>query len=97
MIKKLKRQVKFLKNQNASLRSGKLPEAVKNRVVTEKLKGKFTPAQISQIIKPQKRCTKWTDEDYNLGYKFRFMPRKQYNSLRKKHNFPLPGISTITI
>ena len=97
MIKKLQRQVQLLKNQNASLRSGKLPEVVKNRVVTEKLKGKFTPAQISQIIskKPQKRCMKWKEEDYNLGYKFRFLPRKQYNALRKQHSFPLPGISTI--
>ena len=97
LIKKLKHQVQLLKNQNASLRSGNLPEAVKNRVVAEKLKGKFTPAQISQIIskKTKKRCMKWKEEDYNLGYKFRFLPKKQYNALRKKHNFPLPGISTI--
>ena len=97
LIKKLRHQVQLLKNQNASLRSGKLPEVVKNRVVTEKLKGKFTPAQISQIIskKTQKKCMKWTEEDYNLGYKYRFLPRKQYNALRTQHNFPLPGISTI--
>ena len=93
----MKDQVQLLKNQNASLRSGNLPEAVKNRVVTEKLKGKFTPAQISQIIskKTKKRSMKWKEEDYNLGYKFRFLPKKKYNALRKQHNFPLPGVSTI--
>lgn len=42
-IKKLKRQVQLLKNKNASLRAGNLPEAVKKRVVTEKLKSKFSP------------------------------------------------------
>ena len=97
MIRKLKRQVQLLKNQNASLRAGNLPEAVKKRVVTEKLKSKFSPGQISQILrkKPQKRCMKWREEDYERGYKYCFIPKKQYNDLRNKHNFPLPGISTI--
>ena len=46
----MKDQDQLLKNQNESLRCGKVPEAVKKRVLTQKSKGKLIPAHILQIM-----------------------------------------------
>ena len=91
LVKKLKDQVQLLKNQNASQRSGNLPEVFKNRVVTEKSKGKLIPAHILKIMskKIQNRFMKQEKECNNFGCKFCFLLRKQ------QHNFPLPGVSTL--
>jgi len=89
--------------------SGNLPQTVQNRTTTEVLKktGKYTDAQISQMIKPPKtegkgkgpyrgpRCNKWGYLDYARALRQRLTSRKAYQDARKKLNLPLPGISTL--
>lgn len=108
IIRKLRKQNQLLRNQNNSLRKGNLPLAVKKRAANDLLKGKFTPTKIEQLLKPIKtkgvgkgpyrgpRCNKWKLADLGEGMliKHKSGPTA-YNQIRKQHNFPLPGISTL--
>ena len=53
-IRQIKKQNSLLKNNLQSLRSGKLPKTITNKIVHNQLSGKFTGAQIRQILKPIK-------------------------------------------
>ena len=58
LVKKMRKDVQLLKNQNSSLRSAeKLPMTVKKRATAEILAstGKYSNAQISQMIKKKKK------------------------------------------
>ena len=108
LILKLKRQNQLLKNQNNSLRSGKLPLAVKKRAATDLLKGKFTPTRIEQFLKPKKtvgigkgkyrgpRFSNPCYADWRDALLFRQkVGRKGYEEARKSQHLPFPGNSTL--
>ena len=108
LILKQKRQIQLLKNQNNSLRSGKLPLAVKKRAAADLLKGKFTPTRIEQLLKPKK--TKGIGKGKYRGPRFsnpcyadwrdamifrQRVGRKGYEEARKNQHLPFPGNSTL--
>ena len=107
LIRKHKKQKNLLKNTNDSLRAGNLPKSTKERAVYNVLEGKFTCAQISQMIKSKKepikngklpisRMKKISYSDYRVALPVRNAGgRKCYNLLRNNMNFPMPGISTM--
>ena len=108
LILKLKRQNQLLRNQNNSLRSGKLPLAVKKRAATDLLKGKFTPTRIEQLLKPKKnkgigkgkyrgpRFSNPCYADWRDAMIFRQrVGRKGYEEARKNQHLPFPGNSTL--
>ena len=97
LIKKLTQRVQLLSNKNKALMAGKLPETVQKKVVNERLKHKFTPAQIHVMLSKKKlaRCYKWANEDYNRLYKIRALGPKAVKILNKDLNFPTPGVSTV--
>ena len=107
LIRKLRKQNVLLKNCNDSLRSGNLPKKVQSKVVHNVLEGKFTGAQITQMIKPKRvadeygkvpiiRMKNLTYQDYAFGLTVRTSGgRKIHNVLRNQLEFPLPGISTM--
>ena len=107
LIRKLRRQNVLLKNTSDSLRGGNLPKSVQSNVVHNVLGGKFTGAQITQMIKPKRvadeygkvpiiRMRNLTYQDYAFGLTVRTSGgRKIHNVLRNQLEFPLPGISTM--
>jgi uncharacterized protein YeeX (DUF496 family) len=107
LIRKLRKQNVLLKNTSDSLRSGNLPKKVQSNVVHNVLGGKFTNAQITQMIKPKRvadergkvpiiRMKNLTYQDYAFGLTVRTTGgRKIHNVLRNVLEFPLPGISTM--
>jgi uncharacterized protein YeeX (DUF496 family) len=107
LIRKLRKQNVLLKNTSDSLRSGNLPKTVQSNVVHNVLGGKFTGAQITQMIKPKRvadergkvpiiRMKNLTYQDYAFGLTVRTTGgRKIHNVLRNVLEFPLPGISTM--
>ena len=107
LIRKLRRQNVLLKNTSDSLRSGNLPKTVQSNVVHNVLGGKFTGAQITQMIKPKRvaneygkvpimRMKNLTYQDYAFGLTVRTSGgRKIVNVLRNQLEFPVPGISTM--
>jgi hypothetical protein len=108
LIRKLKKQNNLLKNTGDSLRSGEnLPKTVQSKVVHNVLGGKFTGAQITQMIKPKRvadeygkvpiiRMRNLTYQDYAFGLTVRTSGgRKIHNVLRNQLEFPLAGISTM--
>ena len=107
-IKKLKKQLTLVKNQNSSLMAGKLPCTVKKRVATEMLTAteKYSPATIDQMLKPKKtegvgkgpyrgpRCKNWGYEDFASGFQYRLAAcNKAFNMTRNFLNFPMVSIS----
>ena len=107
-IRKLKRQLQLVKNQNASLMDGKLPKTVKKKVAKELLIAteKYSKATVTQMLKPIKtkgvgkgpyrgpRCNSWDDDDYGNGFKFkRVANKKVYQYARKVLHVPLVGPS----
>ena len=107
LIRKLRKKNVLLKNASDSLRSGNLPKTVQTKVVHNVLEGKFTGAQITQMIKPKRvadeygkvpiiRMKNLTYQDYAFGLTVRTSGgRKIHNVLRNVLEFPLPGISTM--
>ena len=108
MIRKLRKQNGLQKNQIDSLISGKLPKTVQHRAVHDVLSsnGRFTDAQIGQLVKPVKeigkdgkipitRCKDWSYDDYAKAMPLRCAGKKAYTIVRKLHNVPYPGISTL--
>ena len=107
LIRKLRKQNVLLKNTGDSLRSGNLPKTVQSNVVHKVLGGKFTEAQITQMIKPKRvadergkvpiiRMRNLTYQDYAFGLTVRTTGgRKIHNVLRNQLEFPLPGLSTM--
>ena len=107
LIRKLRKQIVLLKNTSDSLRSGNLPKTVQHNVVHNVLGGKFTGAQITQMIKPKRvadesgkvptmRMKNLTYQDYAFGLTVRTSGgRKVTNLLRNTLEFPVPGISTM--
>ena len=107
LIRKLRKQNVLLKNTNDSLRSGNLPKTVQHKAVHNVLNGKFTDAQITQMVKPKRvadeygkvpiiRMRNLTYQDYAFGLTVRTSGgRKIHNVLRNQLEFPLVGISTM--
>ena len=99
-------------NKNDSLLSGDLPNKLKKKIATEVLTAteKYSPATISQFLKPKKsesqgvgkgpykgpRCHSWAYDDWATGFKYRLVAStKAYNTTRRVLHFPLPGISSM--
>ena len=55
LISKLKKKNILLKNKLAALKSGKVSKSLERKIVENALKHKFTPAQIHEILKPEKK------------------------------------------
>ena len=82
---------------------------VKKKVVENTLKGQFTPAAISQILKPKRiegsgsrkgkpaitRSKKFTDQDFIKAMPKIQISSKAYQSFRAEYNGFIPGKSTI--
>ena len=92
--------------------SGNLPNNLKQKIATEVLTAteKYSPATISQFLKPKKsesqgvgkgpyrgpRCNNWAYDDWATGFKYRLVAStKAYNTTRRVLHFPLPGISSM--
>ena len=102
----------MLKNQISGMLSGKLPMTVQRKVTENVLSetGRFTSAQISQLMKPKKaiiqqgkrkgkrpiiRCKKWSYTDFAKAMPLRVISKKAYDTIRNEHGIPYPGRSTI--
>lgn len=108
-IKKLEKQKKLLSDKNFALQSGDLPKIVKKRVVEDTLKGQFSPAAISQFLKPKRtegtgsrkgkpaitRSKKFTDRDFISAMPKLQISSKAYQSFRAEYGGFIPGKSTI--
>ena len=78
----------------------KLSELFRSRInpgVSNKLKGKFTPAQISWFLsdKKRKKSNLWAKEDYIFACKLRQKSPRALEFLRKSGSFPVPANNTI--
>ena len=51
----------------------------------------FTSTQISQILRPSKKVSKWLPEDISSAITLRSISPKAYRYLRNKKQYPLPG------
>lgn len=105
----IKKQKSILTDKNFALRSGNLPKIVEKRVVENVLKGQFTPAAISQFLKPKRllgsgsrtgkaaitRSKKFTDQDFIKAMPKLQISSKAYQSFRAEYNGFIPGKSTI--
>ena len=79
-----------------ALRSGNLPEPLKNRIVKDKLKGSFSVSQLDWMLSKKKRSRicNLTSVDLSKAMRLRCASTKAYKLVRKEH-VPLPGLSTL--
>ena len=96
-IKKLERQLQLQKNKNKALMAGKFSDKVQREIVNNRLKHKFTPAQIHVMLSKKKlaRCYKYEDEDFKRIYRLRALSPKCMKILKNDLHFPSPGKSTV--
>lgn len=108
-IRKLEKELKSVKKQNASLLAGDLPKKVKKKAAVDLLSAtnKYTPVVIDQMLKPLKtegvgkgpyrgpRCNNWGYDEYASSFKFRMdANNKAFNTARKLLHVPVVPIKT---
>ena len=106
------KQIKLLKNRLSAYESGTfIPKTLQKKACEKALvvSGKFTSAQLHQVMKPPRkivqegkrkgkleitRCKNWAYEDYAKAIPIKNISKKALNQVKDILELPLPGFST---
>lgn len=69
-------------------------QEMKNKL-QEMLSPFFTPGQVTLLMNPMQKLTRWSSEDNAAAISLRSVSPKAYRYLRKTKKIPLPALSTL--